>query len=86
MSTSAAPLQFIAGGVVKIAWSSMYSQFAVNCRRDTTCASVTSSGRLVVDDDHRLAAREPGRIAQRAPASRRSGTIERSSPRPVAWS
>ena len=41
--TSAAPLQFIVGGDVKIACSSRYSQLPVNGRVDTTNASVTSS-------------------------------------------
>ena len=35
-STSAAPLQPVVAGMVKIASSSMYSQFAVNGRRDAT--------------------------------------------------
>ena len=39
---SAAPLQLSAGGDVKIAVSSMYSQLPVNARFDTTHASVTS--------------------------------------------
>ena len=79
---SAAPLQLSAGGDVKIAVSSMYSQLPVNARFDTTHASVTSEAPawLMIITGSRSA--RPDDSPKRSGVTS-SGTTARTSPSPV---
>ena len=82
-STSAAPLQPVVGGLVKIASSSMYSQFAENGRRDTTYASAVSG--MPPQPAISTGSRSPSfDELPSGTGATLNGTVVLSSPRPVA--
>ena len=82
----AAPPKKRCGGLVKIAFSSRYSQYPANARRETVITGITAPG----PPNDAITAGVPSTSASESPSAIGTtlsrGACARSSPKPVSWS